>query len=164
MPSLEPSPMKISPPRNNVSALSTRPLWWNISCDVRYKIQSSLILQKEVRSCSLQCINCMLVELNLIVIFVVHYSSLFKSDLNIEHSHRCIIVTFLCMRNMTRTLTAVCHPLVTQTIDWLSTESKYFTQTSERINRSRSIHWHRRKICNSKEKCEDFGSNLCKFT
>ena len=80
----------------------------NKSCDVRYKIQSSLILQKEVRSYSLQCINCMLVEMNLIVIFVVHYSSLFKSDLNIEHSHRCIIVTFLCMRNMTRTLTTVC--------------------------------------------------------
>ena len=39
------------------------------------------------------------------LIFVVHYSSLLSFDLNIEHehSHRCIIVTFLRMRNMTRT-------------------------------------------------------------
>ena len=39
------------------------------------------------------------------LIFVVHYSSLLSFDLNIEHehAHRCIIVTFLRMRNMTRT-------------------------------------------------------------
>ena len=57
--------------------------------------------------------------MDLKVIVVVHYSSLFKSDLNIEHSHRCIIVTFLCMRNMTRTLTTVCvtHLLPKQLTD-----------------------------------------------